>query len=77
MVLPLVVGVVDGGLRQDTDGPWGGKLLVGQQGVPIDEIVGWWRRVDGSFSGQPRLSGVSAESRVRPATTWGAQSGLR
>ncbi len=42
---PLMVS--SGGVRQDTDGPRDGKLLVGQHGFPIDEMG--WRRVDGSF----------------------------
>jgi hypothetical protein len=43
----LWVLIVVGGVRQDTDGPRVGKLLVGQHCFPVDE--GDWRRVDGSF----------------------------
>jgi hypothetical protein len=55
----------------------GGKLLVGQQGVPIDEILGWGGGGSTDRSQDSSGYGVSADSGVRPARRVGAQRGLR
>ena len=70
-------GVVGRGFAAGHRWAMGGKLLVGQQGSRSTKIVGLaaGRRI--VLRTTPGPSGVSAESRVRPATTWGAQSGLR
>jgi hypothetical protein len=68
----LLLGVfVVGGVRQDTDGPRWGKLLVGQHGFPVDEEGGLaaGRRI--VLRTTPANWGVSADSGVRPAArTW-------